>query len=149
MSDLNFESLALLEEPVKIAGDDYVLVEASEDAIAKYRDAIRLSNYVEFNEDGKAIRSLSNPKAQGPASQESLLLSMCLFHEAKPAVNGKDATPRVPVSLVAIKKWPRRVTAVIFDACERMNKLGDYAPKTPDQERGELGQSKNSPTATP
>lgn len=56
------------------------------------------------------------PKGIKPtAGRESFLISLCLFDSEKKRVD-QDV----------IKQWPCDVCAVLFDECEKFNKLGVY-----------------------
>jgi hypothetical protein len=132
--ELIFDSLDLIEIPVKIAGKDYVLIEADEDKVAKYRNAISRT-YKTKTEGAGEVREMTS---EGLADTESYLLSMCLFQ----FFDGK----RVSVPKEVIKKWPHRVSGKLFDKLEEISGLSAKKDEKTEAERKE--QAKNSQPAT-
>src|SRR6516162_10695848 len=122
-------SLDLIEVPFSMAGRNFVLIEPSEQTVAKYKDGISQGTITEFDGENKPTQVVRNPKVAGTNEQDSFLVSMCLWQEARPAENGSVGSPRIPVSLLTIRGWPRRVTSPLITACEMLGRLGDFAPK--------------------
>jgi hypothetical protein len=107
---LNFDDLTLIEEPVTIAGEPYVVREANGDAVLKYKGMI-LAN-LEFL-DGKPTKIKA-----GFSAGDSLLVSLCLF---KSLPNGKFQT--VPIQ--TIQSWPNRVVKTIAKRIKKISDLKD------------------------
>lgn len=107
--DFNF-SLDEQSFPLTIAGDSYVIVEASEEAAKKYKNtAMRATK---FSDKGKPSG------VDGLADVEPLLVSMCLFKVG-------ERGDRQSVSLSTILKWPHRVVEPIYQKCRELSGLLD------------------------
>lgn len=121
--DFNF-SLDEQTFDLSVAGDKYVIVEASEEAAKRYKNtAMRATK---FSDKGKPSG------VDGLADVEPLLVSMCLF---KVGVDGA----RTPVPLATILKWPHRVVEPIYQKARELSGLKDQ-----DEEKT----GPNSQTAT-
>ena len=109
MADFNFDSLKEIEIPVRYKGKDYVLVEASGEAAAKYTDRIISGTRME---EGKPVGTA------GIAVPQLELVCDCLFHTDS---NG-DRTKQ-SVSLAVLSKWPNRVIQPLFKKLEEISEL--------------------------
>ena len=120
MKPLIFEQLTPIEVPVQLAGDSYLLREASGEAAAKFNNA-RTACY-----DYMAGK-LS--KIHDTGDLEPLLVALCIFtHDGKP----------VPESTV--RGWPARIVTALFEKAKEISGLG---PETVDdllKQRAELDQ---------
>ena len=108
----DFNDLTLIEIPVSIAGNNYVLREADEETAALYNNArikgvpIKDSEVVGIPED--------------IGGMQSLLVSRCLFplnSEGKPLPN--------PVHRSTVKGWPSRVVKPLFIKAKEISDLDD------------------------
>ncbi len=99
-----FDDINEIIIPVKIAGEDYTLHEATGDAECKHRNAF--VGCMKELVDGK-------PKGIGNiADVEPLLISLCL----------RDANSRlVPES--KIRSWPHRVTKTLYDKIRKISDM--------------------------
>lgn len=121
--DFNF-SLDERTFDINIAGQRYVIVEASEESAKRYKNtAMRATK---FSDKGKPSG------VDGLADVEPLLVSMCLFKV-------DEAGMRTPVQLSTILRWPHRVVAPIYQKARELSGLKD-------DEEDKTGP--NSPTAT-
>jgi hypothetical protein len=105
-------SLDLIEVPVKIAGEDYVLVELT----GKGRDAYmnNLGARMRVKEDGSpaGIKNFDGLQAD--------LVTRCLKKIKEDGTRG-DITPAV------IQGWPARVQTALFDRAKEISGLSDDA----------------------
>lgn len=128
---LVFEDITRQQVPVKIAGEDYVLIEANGDVVYKYRNAVL-----------KATRMSSTGKLQsvdGLADTEPLLVSLCMFK----VIQGMDGKPKHhPVSLATVRAWPAHVCKALFDKAKAISRLDEDRDtvKTLDEKILELQQ---------
>lgn len=115
MEPINFDEMDLApkEVPITFQGKNYILIEASEEAAVKYRNASMKAMRME---DGKLVR------IEGIADVEPLLVSLCLV----------TAEGRAPISEKVIRGWPARVVKQLFDRCMEMNP--DIREKPPTKE---------------
>jgi len=111
-----FEDLVLIEVPVTIGSEQYMLREANGDAACKFQNA-RVARY-EYGEDGKLIR------LRDTADLEPLLVSLCLFM----------ADGATPVSETTIRSWPARVQGQLFDRAKEISSI-DEADDLPSLEK--------------
>lgn len=111
LEELVFDDLQPIEIPVRIAGKQYVLREASTDAATKYRNAVLKST--RLDRDGHAM------SLDGSADVEPLLVSMCLFE-----VNDKGETLNRPVNVSVVKTFPSKVTKELYDRVRAISGLG-------------------------
>lgn len=111
MEPLNFDSLEPISFPVKIAGIDYILNEASESAACRYRDAQLKGVNVTESLDGNKKAAVDKM-----ADTEALLVSLCLFQ-----VTENGGTKSVP--LETIRSWPHRIVHPIFLKAEEISNL--------------------------
>ncbi len=103
---LEFDDLNLIEETVRIGKDQYLLREADEGAVCKWRNSQMRTAIL--GPDGK-------PKTIGDiADSAPLLISLCLFKI--------DGERQLPVTLDTVRKWPNRVTKVLH---ERIMEISD------------------------
>lgn len=137
--ELNFDDLTPAEIPVRHQGKRYVLREASEDAVRRWRNAgsrgLRM-------EDGKVV-GLDD---QGDLN--SLLVSLCLFEadEDGSVRASKNGNP-VAVPLAVVRSWQGRVVKKMFDWVSEASGLRDDAAGA---NNGRAGQdAKNGRGATP
>jgi hypothetical protein len=108
-NELNFDSLTLIEVPVKIQGKTYTLREANGDAAVAYRNASLRGMTLE---DGKV------KKLDGIASVEPLLVSMCLFFIDDDGVEKN-------VDELTVRSWPGRVVKAIFNKAKEISELDE------------------------
>ncbi len=108
----DFNDLTLIEIPVSVAGNNYVLREADEETAALYNNArikgvpIKDSEVVGIPED--------------IGGMQSLLVSRCLFpldSEGKPHPN--------PVHRNTVMKWPSRIVKPLFIKVKEISDLDD------------------------
>lgn len=111
MSDVLEFSLSKIELPVKIDGDDYVLVEASAEAAKKFKDHVIASTKFEKGKPS-GVKDL--------AASETLLLSECLFKV--------DGVNRSQVHTSTLLNWPNRVTNALFEKAKRISALNESNP---------------------
>lgn len=111
MEPLNFDSLEPISFPVKIAGNDYILTEASESAACRYRDAQLKGVNVTESLDGNKKAAVDKM-----ADTEALLVSLCLCQ----VIDG-GGTKTVP--LETIRSWPHRIVHPIFLKAEEISNL--------------------------
>jgi hypothetical protein len=111
----------LIESEVKYRGKDYVLVEATEAQIAKYRKRSKFG----------AIKTRRGTEeiANDPEHADSYLLSMCLFAAAE---DGKRKEVREEI----IRNWPRRVVAPLVDQLTEWS--NGHIPETMEDVRYKL-----------
>lgn len=103
---MNFDDISLVEVPVTIAGEEYLLVEATEATVCKFRNAtFACTQYT----DGK-VSSM-----KGLANVEPLLVSLCLIWKET----------RIPVKLKTIESWPNRVVTSLFERAKKISGLNE------------------------
>ena len=119
MTPLVFNDLAPISVPVEIAGKQYLLKEASEDAACRFRNA-RFEG-AKLSDDGRMM-SVGNM-----ADVEPLLVSLCLFELY--GVNGD--TKERPVLLSQVRAWPPRVVKPLF---EKVKEMSDGLEEKPTKE---------------
>lgn len=129
---LSFDDLTLREEPVRIAGQWYVLREASEGAVCQYRnEGIRAAR---FDAEGH-LSSMD-----GAANTEPLLVSLCLFYTigegplpdgstgAMGTLQVRTGPPKdtpINVPLHTVKGWPGRIVQKLFDRAKELSELNE------------------------
>lgn len=133
--------LAVVEVPIKIGNNDYILREASEDAVCKYRNALLKST--KLGPEGK-------PSAiDGMADVEPLLVSFCLFEK----YDHKGVQKERNVSLQTIRSWPSRIVTQLFDKAKEISEIEEK--ETPEelekqiaslQEKLEQAKAKDDPS---
>ena len=111
--EMDLGDLAPVEVPVRIGGKDFVLVEASADAVKRFR--AKAMQGVQRGEDGK-ITGLG-----GSAEAEPLLVSLCLFPAM--ADDRTKADRRMNVPLQSVMSWPNRVVAPLFNRAKEISQL--------------------------
>jgi hypothetical protein len=113
VDEFNFDTLAPIEVPVKIAGRNYVLREATGEAAGKYRAAsLRGAEITHDDETGqRTIKRL-----ESAADVEPLLVSLCLFD-----VTDGERT----VSIETVKAWPARVQRALFEKAKEISQLDE------------------------
>lgn len=115
---LCFDDLSLFEEIVSIKGEDYILREASEDAICRYRNHnIRAARMV----DGRVVGM------EDLADAEPLLVSLCLY------TTNKEGKSHQQVALRTIRSWPHKVVKAIFARAKLISGLNDDKPTDKDK----------------
>ena len=116
---------SLKQVPVTFKGIKYILVEASAEAVAKWRNAQLTGTrmYQRENEDTRTIA------LGGMADSEPILVSLCLF---KPDENGNlrldaggNVDTRFRVAVDVVKGWPNRVTAKLFEKAKEISGLDE------------------------
>jgi len=107
---LQWDTVDLIELPVKIAGKEYVLKEASGDVAVTYRDALLACTTLGDN--------FKPSKIEGMASTEALLVSLCLFQVG---VEGKQT----PVSETVIRSWPNKIIKPLYNKAKEISELDE------------------------
>lgn len=113
MDPIEFESLDIIEIPVTLAGQQYVLREADGNAATVYKSAVVRSIRMV---DGKT----SGISGELPAADLALLAS-CLF-----LVSEKG---KVPVAQKLIASWPGRVSKALAERCKTISELNPVETK--------------------
>jgi len=108
--ELDFEDLTPIELPVKIAGKEYLLREASGEDARIYNNARMRGVQME----GDKILSLPEDSAGIP----SLLVSRCLWET-------KDGKPTARVAIQKVRGWPERVIKPLFEKAKDISELQD------------------------
>ncbi len=107
-NEMNFDDITPVEIPVSIAGEKYVLCEATGEAGRQFNNA--RTRGIKFGVEGKPN------SIEGVANVEPLLVSLCLF---KILAEGM----RKPVSVSVISAWPYRVMKRLFDKAKEISDL--------------------------
>ena len=105
-ADFDFDSLEVIEIPVKVGGEVYTLREASGDAAFKFRNAAM--KCTKLGPDGKPA------SVEGIADIEPLLISLCLF-------DSKDK----PVPVTKIRTWRNKVCKSLYEKILEISELGN------------------------
>jgi len=103
---LHFESTDLIEVPVTIGKDEFVLREADGDVSCKYRNAVL--SCTKLSGRGKPV------SIQNLADVEPYLVSLCLF-----SLDGK------PVALKVVRSWPNRITKQLYNTAKEISNLDE------------------------
>lgn len=116
---LDFGDLEPIRIPVRYRGVDYVLKEATNDAIVKYRNAVFKAARV--GQDGKIAAW------EGIADCEPLLVSMCLFKLVDKDGKGQPLNPvqEVVVSLNAVRNFPNEMVTKLYETAKLISKVED------------------------
>ena len=124
---MNEFDLTPAEERVTISGKEYVVREATAQAVIDYKNAT--FGAVRLSPEGK------------PAALEGLggidlgLLASCLFEVS----HTKDgSTVEKPVALGVIRRWPNRVTEPLVKLVKRISELEDETLEALKKQREEL-----------
>lgn len=120
MNELNFD-LDVVEVPVQIGDQHFLLREASGEAGKKYTNAQTRGMRVE---DGKVIGFGDMAEA------DHVLLSSCLFR----VEDGKPTEKRVGVDTIA--KWKNKIVKALVEKCKEISDL-DIGEMTIDQLKAE------------
>lgn len=110
---IDFGSLKVIEVPMILGGDNYVLCEADGNAGCAYRNALLSSADLTFEGTKGKVGKVHNL-----ASVEPLLVSMCLFKV------GSDGT-RKPVPEKVIRTWPARIVKKLYDKAKEISELDE------------------------
>jgi hypothetical protein len=105
----NDDDLTLVEVPVKIRNEDYILKEADGNVACQYRNA---STRCARMNDGKVTG------VDGVADVEPFLVSLCLFKVLSTGA-------RVPVDVKVVRSWPSRIIKPLFDRAKEISKLDE------------------------
>lgn len=118
MSDdiLNLDDLAPKEITVRIGSQEYKLMEPSEAAASRWRNALLAAAKV--GPDGKIV-GMGNY-----ADTSVLLVSSCLFKKSK-AVDVEGRPQYVPVGVQELKTWPARHVTKLFEKCKELGELNE------------------------
>ena len=108
---LNFDDLPEQTLAFIYKGKDYLLVEASGEAVARFRNKVGSS--VIMGPEGKP-RSVTDL-----ADADFLLVSLCCF-EVKDGVRGSNS-----VSVSTVRSWPYRVQKQLLEHVMRMSPIKD------------------------
>jgi len=114
VEELNFEDVTLIEIPVKIGGDQYILREATGEAAVNYRNAMLACT--QLGESGKpqSIRNL--------ASVEPLLVSYCLYYADGPK-KGQNVPKQVILS------WKNKIVKTLYEKVKEISDLDESEDK--------------------
>lgn len=121
MEEMIFESIIPIEIPVRIAGVQYVLVEAKGKAAVQWRNMI-----------GKGVRistdaSGDNPIAvnEGHATADAYLVSLTLFALISPRPDSPQGTPstRQLVPMDVILEWPSHIYRSLAQKVKDISRL--------------------------
>lgn len=107
---LDLSDLAPIEVPVRLGQKRFVLVEASHAAAKRWKSASLAGAEMSFDESG--TRTLK--RLQNVASNDALLVSLCLFELVK-GQDGQDK--RVPVTQAYIEALLDRQVKKLHDRC--------------------------------
>lgn len=136
---LVFESITLTEIPVEIAGEPYILREATADDARKWRANNLQSMQMEERGKGRGRVSHSTFKSE-IANSHLLLVSLCLFK--------LDGERRIPVSMDTLRGWKNSVVEALFrkardisdldedddeDSEKNSQETSGSGPKSPDE----------------
>jgi hypothetical protein len=106
---LDFNELETIEVPVKYKKKEYVLVEASGEAVVKYRN--KMSKCAKLSSGGKVA------EVTDLASVEPYLVSLCLFEI--------DGDKRKPVSVQTVEKFENRVMKKLYETAKRISNIDE------------------------
>ncbi len=107
---IDFGDLEVIEIPVNVGSESYILKEASGKAACEYRNAMLACTTLGPEGRPTSLRNLANV--------EPLLVSLCLFSQ-----DGK----RVPQD--KISAWPARVQKTLFNKIKEISELGEESPE--------------------
>ncbi len=105
--------LEMVEIPVKIGKEDYILREASESAVCKYRNA--LLKATKLGPDGKLA------SIDGMADVEPLLVSLCLYEKYDHKGEKKERL----VNIQKILAWKSSIVKDLFANCKKISEIDD------------------------
>jgi len=114
LQGLVFDSIALKEILVTFKGDDktpekkYILSEANEEAVVKYKDARMAAAKIDASGDGTDIRVVGFNAFN---DIEPLLVSLCLYEDYE----YKGESRRKLVPLATILKWKPKIVRSLYD----------------------------------
>lgn len=111
MEPLVFESLEPITFPVKLGAKEYTLIEASESAASRYKNAALKGTKVTENADGSKHASVD-----GVSETEVLLVSLCLFEKT-------EGGGQKSVDLAFLKNLPHRIIRPLFEKAEEISGL--------------------------
>jgi hypothetical protein len=115
---LEFDSLTLREEPVRIGSEHFILTEASAEATRQYRNRV--------------FRAYQKDDFGGLADVEMLLVSLCLF---------RDSKHERPVQQTELIGWPGHIIKSLFIRIKMLSKGLDVSGKeTPDELRADIAE---------
>ena len=126
---MDFSSLEVIEIPVTVGETNFILIEASGDSSAKFRNM--LLNNMELV-DGKPS------KVKDYANQEAYLVHLCIRYVGDSEETKKLANKQVPLEVV--KRWPARVLSKLFERAKDISELDE----TDEEEEA----AKNEPSDT-
>ena len=133
MSDdiLNLDDLAPKEITVRIGSQEYKLMEPSEAAASRWRNALLAAAKV--GPDGKIV-GMGNY-----ADTSVLLVSSCLFKKSK-AVDPEGRPQYVPVGVQELKTWPARHMTKLFEKCKELGELNEKPKEKSRSKQGDNGE---------
>lgn len=126
---LQLDDLTPRELAVRIGDQEYKLVEPSEAAASRWRNALLAAAKV--GPDGK-ITGMGNY-----AETSSLLVSSCLFRRSR-ATDQQGRPQYVPVTHQEVKTWPARHVAKLFERCKALGALSEGAGEDAEESREAL-----------
>lgn len=121
-----WESLALKEFPVKIAGEQYVLVETSAEDARKWR-ANNLQSLTSLEKGKGKNRESRVSFLETLATSQLLLVSLCLYKVTD--------DKRVRVSREVISKWPNELVRQLFVRAQKLSGLRDLDEEDEDENK--------------
>lgn len=113
MLDFNSEDLTPHEETFTIGPRSFLIREADEAAIVKWRNS-----QVKASKLDQATGRIIIGEV---ADSDPLLISLCLFEKTEK--DGKETLSPVPLSVIT--KWPNRVTKKILDRIKEISELNE------------------------
>lgn len=103
---LNYD-LTLVEIPVTIGPDKYILREASGKAACIYRNA--MFGHTTLGPEGNPV------SFRGMADIEPLLVSLCLF----------KAEGNIPMTIDKVREWPSRILTDLYNKAKEISNLAE------------------------
>jgi hypothetical protein len=120
--ELVYEDVEPVCVPCRLAGKRFVLREANEDAVCKFRNAqIKCTN---VGPDGNATHF-----KEGMADTVPLLVSLCLYH----ADDNGNPDPRYLVSLATVRSWKDQVVKGLFKKVAEISDLKGEKEETTEE----------------
>lgn len=125
--EFDYDSLEVIDVPVKYGGKKYVLREASGDTGRKFNDA--RTKCMHFQDGGVS-------GVEGVGGLPIYLLSMCLFETDEDGV----VQPKRHVTQEALKSWPERVIQPLFMKAREIGELDQDSLESLRKQYKELGE---------
>lgn len=126
---LVFDDLSRREEPVRIAGKEYVLREGTEADVAKWTNSHTAAAKIV---DGK-LAGIGNV-----ADNRKLLVHLCLFEPISDGQGNQTGERNVPLPVIAA--WPHRVVDPIFERAKKLCGVGEDRALTREELRAKIAE---------